>query len=657
MSTKRIGVYICHCGVNIAQTVGIEELKSFAATLPQVKVAENYMYMCSEPGQELIRKDIKEKKLNRIVVVACSPRLHEPTFRNTLVSAGLNPYCLEIANVREQCSWVHKDKKVATSKAKSVVAAAVTKVALLEPLEEKEVSVTKTAMVVGGGIAGIQAALDIADSGFKTYLIEKEPSIGGHMMQLDKTFPTLDCSACILTPKMSDIKNHPNIELLAYSEVADVKGFVGNFKVTVKRKPRYIEEAICNACGTCAKYCSIAIIDRYNEGLSKLQALHIPFPQAIPAAYVVDPEECRYLKEGTCRQCEQVCKELNAINLDMQEESVELDVGTIVVATGFDVFDANRKPELGYGRYENVITGMEFERVVSAAGPNQGELLINGKKPKEVVFIQCVGSRDKTVGNEYCSRVCCMYTAKQAHLVREKLPDAKITIFYIDVRAFGKGYEEFYDRVKGESVYYRRGNVSEVYKKGDKLICRAEDTLLGKPIEVPADLVVLAVGIQPSAGARELGKLLKLSTSPDNFFLEAHPKLRPVDTGSDGVFLAGCCQGPKDIPDTVAQASASAAKAVIPLAQGKVKTETMVARVHEQACRACGYCVEACPYDAIELQLQEVNGREKSVAVVNEVLCKSCGACTGVCFSGAIQQTGFTDDQILAVIGAIGKEY
>jgi heterodisulfide reductase subunit A len=657
MASKRIGVYICHCGVNISQNVRIDDLRQFAKGLPGVRVAENYMYMCSEPGQEMIRKDITENRLNRIVVVACSPRMHEPTFRNAMKGAGLNPYCLEMANIREQCAWVHKDADTATAKAKSLLAAAVTKVSLLEPLEEREVPVTKTAMVIGGGIAGIQAALDIADSGFKTYLVEKDASIGGHMMQLDKTFPTLDCSACILTPKMADIKNHPNIELLAYSEVTDVKGFVGNFKVTVKRKPRYIDENICNACGSCASYCAIAIKDGFNEGLSKLQALHIPFPQAIPAAYVVDPLACRYTLEGTCRQCEQVCKDLNAINLDMQEEYIELDVGTMIMATGFEPFDANRKPELGYGRYENVITGMEFERIVSASGPNQGQLLINGKKPKEVVFIQCVGSRDKTVGNEYCSRVCCMYTAKHAHLVREKLPDAKITIFYIDVRAFGKGYEEFYDRVKGEEVYYRRGNVSEVYRKGDKLICRGEDTLLGQALEIPADLVVLAVGIEPSPGARELGQLLKLSKSPDGFFLEGHPKLRPVETGSDGVFLAGCCQGPKDIPDTVAQAGAAAAKAVIPLARGTVKTETMVARVRPEACRACGYCVDACPYDAIELAEVQLGRAVKVAATVNEVLCKSCGACSAVCLSGAIQQSGFTDDQLLAVIGAIGKEY
>ncbi len=657
MAPKRIGVYLCHCGVNIAHTVEIEELKKFAESLPHVKAVQNYMYLCSEPGQELIRKDIREKKLNRIVVAACSPRMHEPTFQSAIKGAGLNPYCLEIANIREQCSWVHQDKKLGTAKAKSVIASAVAKSNLLEPLEEREVKVKKTAMVIGGGIAGIQSALDIADSGFKVYLVEKEPSIGGHMIQLDKTFPTLDCSACILTPKMADIKNHPNIELLAYSEVVDVSGFVGNFKITVKRKPRYIDEDICNACGQCANYCPVAIKDRFNEGLSKLKALNIPFPQAIPASYYIDPDACRYLQEGTCRQCEQVCNELHAINLDAEEKLVEIDVGTVIVATGFDVFDVKRKPEFGYEKYDNVITGMEFERLISASGPNLGELLVNGKKPKDIVFIQCVGSRDKTVGNEHCSRVCCMYTAKHAHLVREKIPDANISVFYIDIRAFGKGFEQFYDRVKAESIYYRRGNVSEIYKKQDRLIVRAEDTLTGKPMEVPADLVVLAVGMEQNKGAKELGKLFKLSNSPDSFFLEAHPKLRPVDTGSDGVYLAGCCSSPKDIPDTVAQAGAAAAKAIIPLARGKVNTEAMVAMVVEQACRACGYCVEACPYDAISLETKQVNRQDKTVASVNAVLCKSCGACTAVCYSGAIQQSGFRDDQLLSVINAIGKNY
>jgi len=657
MAKTRVGVYICHCGVNIKSTVDVEKLTRFASTLPHVTVAKDYIYLCSDPGQELIRNDIKEHNLNRIVVAACSPRMHEPTFRKVLRTSGINPYCVEIANIREHCSWVHEDAAKATKKAESILAATVAKTSLLEPLEEKEVDVIPRALVIGGGIAGIQAALDIADTGYKVYLVEKEPSIGGHMMQLDKTFPTLDCSACILTPKMSDVGNHPNIELLTYSEITDVKGYVGNFTVTVKKKPRYILEDKCNGCGNCVSYCPVEMPDAFNMNLSSTKCLYIPFPQAVPACYVINPAYCRYTLRRECKQCEPVCKDLQAIDLKQKEECVDIEVGTIVVATGFDTFDPKLKPELGYGLYPNVITGLEFERLSSASGPTTGTVAINGNKPKNVVFVHCVGSRDKALGNEYCSRVCCMYTAKQAHLIKEKLPDANVTVFYIDVRAFGKGFEEFYDRVKQEGIIYRRGNVAEVYKKGDNLIVKAEDTLMGQLVEVEADLVVLAVGLVPSTSSSEISSILKLSQSADRFFLEAHPKLRPVDTASDGIFLAGCCQGPKDIPDTVAQASGAAAKASIPLSQGKVKTEVQVARVEENLCRACGFCVETCPYEAIELITRERAGKAVEVASVNEVLCKGCGACAAACLSGAIQQKSFTDEQLLSMISSLGALY
>ncbi len=657
MGKTRIGVYICHCGVNIGSTVDVSRVARFAATLPHVAVAKDYIYLCSDPGQELIRNDIREHNLNRVVVAACSPRMHEPTFRKVLGKADLNPYCLEIANIREHCSWVHHDIEKATRKAESIIAATVAKAGLLEPLEEKEVDVVPSALVIGGGIAGIQAALDIADMGFKVYLVEKEPSIGGHMMQLDKTFPTLDCSACILTPKMSDVGNHPNIELLTYSEIADVKGYVGNFKVTIKKKPRYIVEDRCNGCGQCASYCPVEMPDLFNMGLSRIKCLYIPFPQAVPAKYVINPAYCRYTLRRECKQCEPVCKDLKAIDLKQKEQLIEVEVGTIIVATGFDTFNPALKPELGYGLYPNVITGLEFERLSSASGPTAGTVAINGKKPQKVVFVHCVGSRDKSIGNEYCSRVCCMYTAKQAHLIHEKLPDAEVTVFYIDVRAFGKGFEEFYDRVKQEGVMYRRGNVAEVYKKGDTLVVKAEDTLLGQLLELEADLVVLAVGMVPSASSAAVSSLLKLSQSADRFFLEAHPKLRPVDTASDGIFLAGCCQGPKDIPDTVAQASGAAARACIPLAQGKVKTEAQVAQVDEKLCRACGFCIEACPYEAIALKRVEEAGLARDVAAVNEVLCKGCGACAAACLSGAIQQKSFTDEQLLSMIASFGERY
>jgi heterodisulfide reductase subunit A len=1112
---SKIGVYICHCGVNIAATVDVEEVTDFASKLPNVAIARNYTYVCSEPGQELIKNDIKELGLDKIVVSSCSPRMHEPTFRSTIEEAGLNPYCLEMANIREQCSWVHDDLEEATEKAKGLVAAAVAKASLLEPLEAKEFDVTPAALVIGGGIAGIQAALDIADAGRKVYLVEKEPSIGGHMAQLDKTFPTLDCSACILTPKMVEVGRHPNIELMTYSEVVDVSGYVGNFKVKVKRRARYVDEKKCTGCGDCVKECPVEVDSEFEQGLAKRKAIYRLFPQAVPGAFAIEklpspckstcpahipvqgyialigqrkfeealalirdfvpfpgtlgrvchhpcereckrqlvdesvavcslkrfvadvasgerrnsklatrnsqlstrvaivgsgpaglsaaydlarfgysvtvfealpvpggmlavgipeyrlpkdvlwkeiehveslgveirlnspigkdggpsledirreykavflaigahrsrklripgeelegvihstdflrelnlsrmglcqppkvgkrvaiigggnsavdaarsalrmggdvtifyrrsrkempaiPEEVdeaekegvkleflaqpvriigekgkvramecvrmrlgppdetgrrrpipiegsefvvdvdtvivsigqvpdvaqltdvevtnrgtllaehdtmetplpgvfaggdavtgpasvieaiasgkraaesihRYIngldlregrvfewpsaeeieveilkdvkpmkrskmrklpieerKEGfgeinlgfseeeafaeaerclscavcsECRECVKLCQP-GAIDHKMQDEFIELEVGAIVVATGFDQFDARLKPEYGYGIYENVITGLEFERLSSASGPTRGEISINGKKPRDVVFIQCVGSRDKLVGNEYCSRVCCMYTAKQAHLIKEKIKDARVTVFYTDVRAFGKGFEEFYDRVRGEGIIYRRGNASEVYKRGEKLVVRAEDTLLGETIEVEADLVVLATGIVPRDD--KIAGILKLSHSPDGFLLEAHPKLRPIDTMTAGIYLAGCCQGPKDIPDTVAQASAAAAKVLSLFSRGKIVKEPIIAYVDEELCAGCGVCVEVCPYDAREMHAW------KELATVNEALCQGCGACMVACPSKASKVWNFDSTHVIEMIDAI----
>ncbi|MFH2011460.1 MAG: CoB--CoM heterodisulfide reductase iron-sulfur subunit A family protein [Pseudomonadota bacterium] len=649
----RIGVFICHCGINIASTVDVDRLRDSISQLPNVVVSKDYKYMCSDPGQELIRKDIVEEGLNRIVVASCSPRMHEPTFRMAIQHAGLNPYCLEIANIREQCSWVHEDKEYATEKAIKLVSAAVARVSLLEPLEEKEVEVRPEALVIGAGIAGIQASLDIADAGFKVYLVEKEPSIGGHMAQLDKTFPTLDCSACILTPKMVDVERHPNIELLSYSEVIEVNGYIGNFHVKVRKKPRYIDMDKCTGCGLCAEACRVKgrVDSEFDVGMGKRSATYIPFPYAVPSKYTIDPESCLFISKGRCGKtllCQDACTS-DAIDFKQKEEIVELDVGTIVVATGFDTFDAREKPEYGYGLYNNVVSGLEFERLVSSSGPTQGEIVIDGKKPKDVVFVQCVGSRDKSVGNEYCSRVCCMYTAKQAHLIHEKLPDAKLTIFYIDIRAFGKGYEEFYDRVRGEGVRYIRGNVSEIIRKGDRLLVMAEDTLLGEPVDVEADLVVLATGIVPRRDVKELANLLKISQSPDGFFLEAHPKMRPVDTLTDGIYLAGCAQGPKDIPDTVAQAKGAASSAISKMAKGRVKVEVTTADVDAFVCRGCGRCVDVCEYGAPSLEEVEPG---ILVSRINDSVCKGCGVCSVACPSGAISMNHFKNDQILSQIKA-----
>lgn len=426
------------------------------------------------------------------------------------------------------------------------------------------------ALVIGAGIAGIQAALDIANAGYPVYLVEREPSVGGRMSQLDKTFPTLDCSSCILTPKMVDVGQHPRIDLMTYSEVVAVEGEAGAFHVTVKKKPRYVDVDKCRGCGSCAQECRLhgRVTDTFNQGLSKRAAIYVPFPQAVPLVYTIDPQACLYLSRGMCGKtfkCKDACP-ADAINFEQKEEFVELDVAAIIVATGFDLMEPRDKPEFGYGVYPNVITGLEFERLSSASGPTAGKILLNGQEPRDVVFIHCVGSRDPHTGVPYCSRVCCMYAAKHAHLVRDKLPDARVTVFYMDVRAFGKGYEEFYDRVKEERVLYRRGEPSEIYKKGNRLVVRAEDTLLRRTVEVEADLVVLATAIVPRADAAQVAEMLSLEVGPDGFFREAHPKFQPVETRRAGLFLAGCCQGPKDIPDTVAQAKAAAAAAMVVLA-------------------------------------------------------------------------------------------
>ena len=643
-----IGVYVCQCGINIAATIDVEKVINEIEKLPNVKIGRYYKYMFSDPGQELIKKDIKDLKLDRVVVASCSPRMHEPTFRTALEEAGMNPYYFEMVNIREHCSWVHLDKELATEKAIELITGAVARAEYLEPLEKKQVSVIPRALVIGGGIAGIQAALEIADKGFKTYLVERSPSIGGRMAQLDKTFPTMDCSACILTPKMVDVARHPNIELFSYSEVVEVEGYIGNFTVKVKKKPRYVDMDKCVGCGVCAEACRLhdKIPNEFDMNLSKRSAIYVPFPQAVPLKYCIDPNKCLMLKVGKCGDhplCTEAC-ERDAIDFNQKEKIVEIEVGTIVVATGYDLFDAKKKPEYGYGSCENVITGLEFERLVSASGPTEGHIEINGKEPKKVVFIQCVGSRDKE-GNEYCSRVCCMYTAKQAHMVRDKIPDADLTVYYTDVRAFGKGFEEFYNRVQDENINYRRRELDDpinITKKNGKAVVKAK----GHP-DIEADLVVLATGLEPRMDTKEFSRIVNINQSSDGFLLEAHPKLRPVDTFTEGIFLAGCCQGPKDIPDAVAQASGAAVRASEPLAQGKVEVEAITSTIDEDLCSGCKVCQKLCPYSALEFD------EKAGVMRVNDVMCKGCGSCASACPSGAISMRHFAIKQIVAQIDGI----
>lgn len=642
----RVGVYICDCGVNIAGVVNNPELTKYAEKLGDVVLAKEYKFVCAEPGQKMIKDDIKEHTLNRIIVAACSPNMHEATFREACKEAGLNPFLFEMANIREQCSWVHmKEKKKATQKAKDLVRMAVARARLLEPQEKVKVKVKKSTLVIGGGIAGIQAALDLADMGYRVILVEKTPSLGGKMAQLDKTFPTMDCSTCILTPKMVSVGRHPNIELLTYSEVREVSGYVGNFKVKIEKKPKYVNKN-CTACDLCAQVCPIEVSSEFNAGIGTRKAIYVPFPQAVPLVYTIDAESCI-----GCGMCKNVC-EPEAIDYDMKAEIIEREVGTIIVATGYEIFDAARKEEYGYGRYANVINGLELERFINVAGPTGGKLKrpSEGREPKRIGFIQCVGSRDEKT-NKYCSRVCCMYAIKNARIYKEKHPEAEIYIFYIDIRTFGKGYEEFYKIAQDEyGIKFIRGRPGEITEDAEtkNLIVRVEDTFLGKPLEVELDLVVLSVGMEPPRDSEEIQNLLHISRSADGFFLEAHPKMRPVDTLTEGVFLAGAVQGPKDILDSVTQGSAAAARAAILMAKGEVEVEPILAAVDNELCIGCRLCEKVCSFGAVEIVERKAN--------VNEALCTGCGVCAAACPTAAMQIKHFEDKQILAMIEAAFKE-
>ena len=656
----RIGVYVCHCGINIALTVDVEAVRDYAKTLPNVVLARNYIYMCSDPGQGLIAEDLKAGRINRVIVAACSPRMHELTFRKVCADNGLNPFYFEQANIREHCSWPHVDyKDKATEKAKEIVRAAVARASLLEALEQKEVPVEPAALVIGGGVAGIQAALDIADAGFRVYLVEKKPSIGGHAAQLSKTFPVMKSVSSFLAPRMIEVGAHPNIVLLTNTDIEEIGGFIGNYEVKVRKRARFIDEAKCIGCGECAKACPVEVPDEYNERLSKRKAIYMPFSFAVPPISIVDAENCLLIKDGKCGDataedvlagkaktpCMNACKE-DAIDFSQKDKEMSFKVGTIIVATGYDIIDPRLLPEYHYGEYPNVITGLEFERLLSPAGPTGGKIIVNGREPKDIVFISCVGSRNKQLGYPYCSRICCMYLMKQAHLVKEMIPDANVYVLYQDVRAFGKGFEEFWDEVLKEGVIYRRGLPGEIYQKpgSDRLVVRAEDTMLGETYELEADLVVLGVGIRPSDTAEEVISMLKLSKSADGFLLEAHPKLRPVDTAIDGIFVAGCCQGPKDITDTVAQGRAAASAALAYLVKGVAEIEPATSEVSEDMCVGCRCCEKVCPFGAIEFD------EERHITRVNEAICKGCGCCVGMCPSGAASVRHFRDKHIYAQI-------
>lgn len=653
---ERVGVYVCHCGTNISATVNVEEVRDWAGQRLKdrgVVISRDNKFMCSSLGQELIEKDIKELGLTRVVVAACSPHLHEQTFRGAAKRAGLNPYLTELVSIREQVSWVHTDKGAATDKAKAVVSGGVERVIKNTPLEPLRVPINEATLVVGGGIAGIQAATEIADAGFPVYLVEREPSIGGHMAQFDKTFPTLDCAACILTPKMVTAGAHEKIKLFTWSEVESVSGYVGNFTVTIRQKARYVNTELCTGCGICQEKCPKKIIDEvFEAGLSYRKAVYTPFPQAVPRYPVIDKPNCTFFQKGTCKACEKFCP-TNAIDFNQKDELITVQVGNIILATGFDLFDPRRIPHYGYGRLANVYTSLEFERLSNAAGPTNGDIVLRDGKtqPRAVGIVHCVGSRDRNYNN-YCSAICCMQSVKFAHLVHERT-GATVYNFYIDMRTPAKAYDEFYQRVMEEGTLFVRGRVAEVTDAARKpteegrLIIQVEDTLAGKQRRIPVDMVILSAGLEPRKDAKETAHKFGISCSADGWFTEKHPKMDPVATMTEGIYIAGCVTGPKDIPASVVQGAAAAARVLGKIQQKEISIEPVRASVDQDKCSGCRICNNLCPFNAITFLA------DRMVTEINPALCQGCGTCVAACPAGAISGSGFSNEQILKQIDGL----
>jgi len=640
----RIGIFLCECGGNISDVINITTIIDQIKNWDNVVVAEQNKYLCSQPAQEMIIKTIKELNVDRVIVACCTPRMHLTTFKNVLDIAGLNQYMLEFVNIREHCSWVHgpQSSLAATKKAINLIRGSYERSRELEPLETISEKCSRDILVIGGGIAGITSALQLGDLDFKVHLVERNPSIGGNMSKLTKVFPTLDCAQCILAPKMAEIGRNLNVNLLTYSEVLDITGRPGNFNVKILKKPRYVIKE-CTSCNDCVDVCPVIVPDEFEEGMAVRHAIYVPFPQAVPSTYIIDRDLCFKSDTLACDKCFQACTR-QAINFEQQPETIDLHVGAIIMATGYELYDAKRLVNYGYGIYDNVISMMELERLTSASGPTGGNVTMTGSNVKKIAILLCAGSRDKN-HIPYCSRICCMYAMKQAYVLKKML-SIDVHIYYTDIRATGKDYEELYWRNQESGVIFTRGKVADIWKtKNNRLNVIVEDTLTGNISEEEFDLVALATPMIPSSGLKDLASKIKLSLGEDGFIQERHPKLDPVDSLITGIFACGCALSPKDVRDTVSDALAAAAKASLFLKSEYITTSPEKAFVIAELCDGCGICIQTCPSNAITIQ--------EGKATIDLFMCTGCSACIPVCPKESIDFKNSTTRQIIAQLRGV----
>jgi heterodisulfide reductase subunit A len=640
--SPRIGIFVCECGGNIGDVVDVKAVVEAVKSWDGVAVAKYHKYLCSKPAQEMILDAVKKESLDRVVVASCTPRMHLATFQSVLERAGLNPFMLEFVNIREQDSWIlgpHSSPE-ATKKAISLIKGGYERSRELEPLQLISEKGSREILIIGGGIAGITSALELGYLGYKVHLVERKPSIGGNMAKLTKVFPTLDCAQCILTPRMAEVGRNTNVNLYTYAEVQEVSGRPGNYDVKVRMKPRGVDVQKCRSCGVCAKVCPVSVPDEFNEGWVQRKAAYIEFPQAVPSAYTIDFKACT-----KCLKCEKLCP-AKAISLEDQGSTIDLHVGGIIIATGYQLYDAKKLETYGYGTYKDVITMMDLERFVSATGPTGGYIKrADGSDVKRMAIVLCAGSRDKNY-IPYCSRICCMYALKQAFVLKKML-GIDVSIYYTDIRATGKGYEDLYWRDEEAGVAFIRGKVAEVYRdnKTGKLVAVAEDTITGEMTEEQFDMIGLATPMVPPEGLKELVDKMKVSIGEDGFITEKHPKLDPVDSLVTGIYACGCALSPKDVRDTVSDGLGASAKAALFLKSDYVTTSPEKAYVITDLCNGCKACVPVCPTNAISIH--------ENKAKIDPFLCTGCGACIPVCPQEAIDFKNSTSKQIIASLGGV----